>query len=222
MELKLNNMYDGKDRRNCPDRRRENLGPPAGRRERRCSIERRLPIGMQNIGTDKGQSKRLQIAKAPQPNPTARRHIAEWFERTALDYPALDSIRESIANLGIEIYDRWINGSHASYFVDAADQLLNKIESAFLFEEELQEAILHEDRFLHAREHRAMLKDLKSIIGSLESKAADGSNLRGSLLGSGWPLLEFIFGYTVGHVSIWDKELSANLVAKSSRHSLLS
>jgi hemerythrin len=85
--------------------------------------------------------------------------------------------------LGVNVYEKWRGGGNIDVLRPAVEKLSNLMHSHFSFEERLHN-----------------LKETKEIRG-------------GSLLAPGWSIMQFILGFTVGHVASSDMAYSRALIA---------
>lgn len=83
----------------------------------------------------------------------------------------------------------------------------------FSYEERVLSDIGYEDLKNHAVEHRRMRDEL-SIINEQFLKFKEDKDVRGgSLLAPGWSVMQFILGFTIGHVASCDMGYNRALIA---------
>lgn len=133
-----------------------------------------------------------------------------------VEHPAIDAQHKAIFCVGTNVYENWRDGGSLDVLRPALEKLTNLMHSHFSFEERVLGQIGYEDLKNHAAEHRTMRDELSSMHDRLHS-FQEGQEIReGSVLAPGWSIMQFILGFTVGHVAHSDMGYNQALVA--SRH----
>ena len=87
------------------------------------------------------------------------------------------------------------------------------MHSHFAFEERVLHEIGYDDIENHAAEHRGMREELDQMHDRIHNFKESNRILGGSLMAPGWSIMQFILGFTVGHVAGSDMAYSRALVA---------
>ncbi len=143
-------------------------------------------------------------------------NLIQFGDHLFVEHPAINAQHKAIFDLGTSVYENWRGGGSLDVLRPALEKLTNLMHSHFSFEERVLGEIGYEDLKNHAAEHRTMRDELSSMHDRFPS-FKEGKEIRGgSLLAPGWSTMQFILGYTVGHVAQSDMSYNHALVA--SRH----
>lgn len=140
-------------------------------------------------------------------------NLIQFGDHLLVDHPVIDAQHKEIFELGVKVYQDWSSGEGVDVLRPAVEKLSNLMHSHFSFEERVLHDIGYEDLKGHAAEHRVMRDEL-SLIHERFHSYKDGREIRsGSLMAPGWSIMEFILGFTVGHVASSDMAYYRALVA---------
>ena len=140
-------------------------------------------------------------------------NLIQFGDRLFVEHPALDAQHKAIFDLGTNVYENWRGGGSIDVLRPAFETLTNLMHSHFSFEERVLSEIGYEDLKSHAAEHRTMRDDLSRIHDRLNRFKGDKEIPGGSLLAPGWSIMQFILGFTVGHVAHSDMSYNPALIA---------
>jgi hemerythrin len=126
-------------------------------------------------------------------------HIVEWSDHLSVDHPGVDAQHKLIFERVGEVHDLWRRNAKLADLRVAVDRLAGVLETHFHYEERMLAETAYPNLAEHAAEHRALLDELAAIRGGL---GGDGK----ALPESGWALLDFLLGVTVGHIVSSDIE----------------
>jgi len=139
--------------------------------------------------------------------------LIQFGDHLFVDHPVIDAQHKLIFNLGVSVYQNWSGGEGVDVLRPAVEKLSNLMHSHFNFEERVLHAIGYEDLKSHAAEHRAMRDEL-SVMHERFHSYKDGKEIRpSSLMAPGWSIMQFILGFTVGHVAASDMAYNRTLIA---------
>ncbi len=140
-------------------------------------------------------------------------NLIQFGDHLFVEHPAIDAQHRAIFDLGATVYENWRCGGSIDVLRPALEKLTNLMHSHFSFEERVLAEIGYEDLKSHAAEHRTMRDELSSMHDRLHS-FKEGQEIRGgSLLAPGWSIMQFILGFTVGHVAHSDMSYNRALLA---------
>lgn len=140
-------------------------------------------------------------------------NLIQFGDHLFVEHPAIDAQHKAIFDLGTGVYENWRRGGSIDVLRPALEKLTNLMHSHFSFEERVLHEIGYEDLKNHAAEHRRMRDEL-SIMHNQFPRFKEGQEIRGgSLLAPGWSIMQFILGFTVGHVASSDMSYNRALIA---------
>ena len=131
-------------------------------------------------------------------------NLIHFGDHLSVEHPAIDAQHKTIFNLGTKVYEDWRNGGSIDVLRPSVDKLANLMHSHFSFEERVLDAIGYDDLKNHAAEHRSMLDELSILHDRFHTVREGRATLTGSMLAPGWSIMQFILGFTVGHVTTSD------------------
>jgi len=147
-------------------------------------------------------------------------NLIQWGDHFSVNHKEIDAQHKEILDLGLSVYENWRNGESVDSLHSSMKKLANLVKEHFQYEERLLAEIKYEDIKEHVAEHRSMRKDLDATIEEMNERLLqynDGQKPNGgSLLRADWPLMQFILGFAVGHVSTSDVRYCQALAANSS------
>jgi hemerythrin-like metal-binding protein len=144
-------------------------------------------------------------------------NLIQWGEHLSVEHPEIDAQHRAIFDLGTRVYENWRGGAKVDALRPAVDKLANLLPAHCAFEERLLADIGYEDLDQHKAEHRRMLDELAAMRERVHAFADDHEPHGGSLLAPGWPVMQFILGFTVGHVMSSDMAYCRTLLASNAR-----
>jgi hemerythrin-like metal-binding protein len=144
-------------------------------------------------------------------------NLIQFGDHLSVEHPAIDAQHKTIFNLGTKVYEGWRNGGSIDILRPAVDKLANLMHSHFAFEEKVLAEIDYEDLKNHAAEHRSMLDELSIMHDKFRNIKAGEETRAGSLLAPGWPIMQFVLGFTIGHVMSSDMAYCQTLMASRDR-----
>jgi hemerythrin-like metal-binding protein len=139
--------------------------------------------------------------------------MIQFGDHLFVDHPVIDAQHKAIFNLGIDVYEKWRGGGNIDVLRPAVEKLSNLMHSHFSFEERVLHEIGYDDLKNHAAEHRSMRDELSIMHERLHNFKETKEIRGGSLLAPGWSIMQFILGFTVGHVASSDMAYNRALVA---------
>lgn len=143
-----------------------------------------------------------------------------WGERYSVGHPEIDEQHKNIFNLGISVYENWLKGGRADELRLLVEKLETLLKKHFFYEERLLTKISYEGLNEHIVEHRSMLKNLDAVKEQINERVSlieeEGKSSGGSMLAADWPVLQFILGFTVGHVATSDMRYSGAITNSNS------
>jgi hemerythrin-like metal-binding protein len=148
------------------------------------------------------------------PEESRPRDFMEWRDHLSVNHPVLDAQHKAIYDLGSQIYRDWLDGAKVDVLRTAIAQLEALIEEHFSTEEQILMEIGYEKLAQHKNEHRSMLETLRTCRNNLNALDAGIDMPRGSVTSPGWPIMQLIIAFSMGHVMTSDKDYSAVLLAK--------
>lgn len=120
-------------------------------------------------------------------------HLVEWGDHLSVKHPAIDAQHQVIFRRVSQVHDLWRRNANLADLRAAIDRLSRVLATHFRDEERLLARTAYPSLAEHAAEHRALLGELAAIRARL---SGDGK----APPESGWPLLGFLLGVTVGHI----------------------
>ena len=154
-------------------------------------------MGIENASFGRDQSELLSVT-----------NLIEWGERYSVGHAEIDAQHKKIFNLGISVYENWRNGEGTDELRPTAKKLAALLKAHFSYEESLLAKIGYEGLNEHIAEHRSMLNNLKSMREQINERLSlskqESESSGGSMLAADWPVLQFILGFTIGHVATSD------------------
>ena len=127
-------------------------------------------------------------------------NLIQWGEHLSVEHPEIDSQHEAIFNLGTNVYENWRSGGSMAVLRPEVDRLANLLKAHFAYEERLLADICFVGLDEHVAEHRSMLDDMEAIKDRFHLVKNGVEVTGGSLLSPSWPIMQFLLGFTVGHV----------------------
>jgi len=140
-------------------------------------------------------------------------NLIQWGDHLSVEHPGIDAQHKSIFDLGTKVYEHWRDGGSIDVLRPAVDKLVNLLHAHFSYEERLLAEIGYDGLDQHAAEHRSMLKDLEVMHGCFKIFKDGQISRRGSLLAPGWPIMQFILEFSIGHVMSSDMSYYQALIA---------
>jgi hemerythrin len=120
-------------------------------------------------------------------------HLVEWGDHLSVNHPAIDAQHQVIFKRVAQVHDLWRRNANLVDLRAAVDRLSGVLETHFRDEERMLAETAYPRLAEHAAEHRALLGELAAIRSGL---CGDGK----APPESGWSLLGFLLGVTVGHI----------------------
>jgi hemerythrin-like metal-binding protein len=140
-------------------------------------------------------------------------NLIRFGDHLFVEHPALDAQHKAIFDLGTGVYEDWRCGGSMDVLRPVLEKLTNLMHTHFSFEERVLHEIGYEDLKNHAAEHRRMRDELSTMHDQFP-RFKEGREIRGgSLLAPGWSIMQFILGFTVGHVASCDMSYNRALIA---------
>lgn len=131
-------------------------------------------------------------------------NLIQWGDHLCVEHPTIDIQHKAIFDLGTKLHESWRAGGSLDALRPAVDKLGNLLQAHFAYEERMLSDIGYADLTEHAAEHRGMLDELQVIQESFKNFVGNHLVRGGSVLAPGWPVMQLILGFTVGHVSTSD------------------
>ena len=163
----------------------------------------------ENASFGRGQSELLSVT-----------NLIEWGERYSVGHAEIDAQHKKIFNLGISVYENWRNREGTDELRPTVEKLAALLKAHFSYEESLLAKIGYEGLNEHVAEHHSMLNNLEVMIEQIDERlplSKQKSKVSGgSMLTADWPVLQFILGFTIGHVATSDMRYSEALTKSNS------
>lgn len=140
-------------------------------------------------------------------------NLIQWGDHLSVEHPGIDAQHKAIFDLGTTIYESWRGGGDIDVLRPEVDKLVNLLGDHFSCEERLLVEIDYDGLDEHVAEHRNMLSDLGIMKERFHAHKDGRKSSGGSLLAPGWPIMQFILGFTIGHVMTSDMGYCRALVA---------
>jgi hemerythrin len=140
-------------------------------------------------------------------------NLIQWGDHFSVEHPGIDAQHEAIFDLGAKVYENWRSGGSVDVLRPAVDKLANLLQAHFSYEERLLVEIGYVGLDEHVAEHRSMLNDLEIMQERFHTFRDGHESPGGSLLAPGWPIMQFILGFTIGHVMSSDMSYCRALIA---------
>lgn len=140
-------------------------------------------------------------------------NLIQWGDHLSVEHPGIDAQHKAIFDLGAKVYENWRAGGSASFLGPAVDKLASLLETHFAYEERLLAEIGYDGLEEHAAEHRAMLAEMALLKQRFPTFEDGRRQPGGSLLAPGWFVMQFILGFSIGHVMSNDMRYCATLAA---------
>lgn len=140
-------------------------------------------------------------------------NLIQWGDHLTVEHPGIDAQHKAIFDLGTKVYENWRAGAKVNFLRSSADKLANLLEAHFAYEEKLLAEIDYSGLEQHAAEHRSMLEELKQMQERFQPLEAESESPGGSVLAPGWSVMQFILGFTIGHVMSSDMSYCQALIA---------
>lgn len=134
----------------------------------------------------------------------AMNHLLQWGDHLSVDHPGIDAQHKAIFEQGTAIFENWRTGAKVHALRLAIDKLGKLLEAHFAYEERLLAEIGYGDLVLHRAEHGGMLADLRTLQDRFHDLDGEQGAAGGSILAPGWSAMQFVLGFSVGHVSTSD------------------
>lgn len=144
-------------------------------------------------------------------------NLIQWGDHLSVDHPGIDAQHKAIFGLGTKVYENWRGGAGVDALRPAVGKLTSLLVAHFAYEEALLAEIGYAGLEEHAAEHRGMLEELEIMHGRFRRLNGEGpdSGAR-SVQAPGWSVMQFMLGFTIGHVMSSDMSYCRSLAA--SRH----
>ena len=150
---------------------------------------------------------RMQLANLP------LAELIRFGDRLFIEDPEIEAQHQEIFKLGCNVYENWRGGGSLDVLRPAVEKLSNLIHTHFSFEERILSGIGYEDLRSHAAEHRRMRDEL-SIMNEQFNVITNGEKAGSpSLLDPGWSIMQFVLGFSIGHVASCDMAYNQALIA---------
>jgi len=140
-------------------------------------------------------------------------NLIQWGDHLSVDHSGIDAQHKAIFDLGTKVYKKWKDGGSIDALRPAADKLENLLKTHFSFEEQLLAEIGYQDLKQHAAEHHSMLAEMETMKERFHTFKDGQESVGGSLLAPGWPIMQFVLGFTIGHVMSSDMSYCRALAA---------
>jgi hemerythrin-like metal-binding protein len=140
-------------------------------------------------------------------------NLIQWGDHLSVGHSGIDAQHKAIFELGGKIYEHWRDGASVGVLRPTVDKLEHLLRAHFSYEERLLGEIAYEGRDHHAAEHRSMLKDMEFMQGRFNAFKDGEKSSGGSLLAPGWPVMQFVLEFSIGHVSTSDMSYCQALIA---------
>lgn len=140
-------------------------------------------------------------------------NLIQWGDHLSVAHPTIDIQHKAIFELGGRVYESWHIGGSLDVFRPAVDKLANLLQAHFSYEERMLADMGYADLKEHAAEHSSMLDELQKIRERFNAFTGEHHVRGGSVLTPGWPLMQLMLGFTVGHVATSDMAYSQALIA---------
>ena len=140
-------------------------------------------------------------------------NLIQWGDHLSVAHPTIDIQHKAIFELGGRVYESWHSGGSLDVFRPAIDKLANLLQAHFSYEERMLTDIGYADLKEHIAEHRSMLDELQKVRERFNGFTGEHRQRGGSVLTPGWPLMQLILGFTVGHVATSDIAYGPALIA---------
>jgi len=140
-------------------------------------------------------------------------NLIQWGDHLSVEHPGIDAQHKAIFDLGAKVYENWRGGGNIDVLRPVVDKLANLLQAHFSYEERLLAEIGYDGLDQHVAEHRSMLNDLAIMQGRFHTFKDGHESAGGSLLAPGWPIMQFILGFTIGHVMSSDMSYCQALIA---------
>jgi hemerythrin len=131
-------------------------------------------------------------------------NLIQWGDHFSVDHPVIDAQHKAIFELGTKVYENWRAGAGVDVLRAAVDKLAKLLEVHFSYEEKLLAEINYQELEQHAAEHGAMLEEIKEMQAHFQARDSNEDAPGGSVLAPGWSVVQFILGFSIGHVSTSD------------------
>jgi hemerythrin-like metal-binding protein len=140
-------------------------------------------------------------------------NLIQWGDHFSVEHPGIDAQHKAIFDLGADVYENWRSGGTVDVLRPVVDKLADLLRAHFSYEERLLVEIGYSGLDEHVAEHHSMLNDLVIMQERFHTFRDGYASPGGSLLAPGWPIMQFILGFTVGHVMSSDMSYSRTLIA---------
>jgi hemerythrin-like metal-binding protein len=139
--------------------------------------------------------------------------LIQWGEHLTVEHPEIDAQHKALYDLGTTVYEKWRAGASVNALRPAVEKLTALLKDHFSYEEQVLKEIGYADLDEHVAEHRSMLAEMELVREQFYRFEDDSKPTGGSLLAPGWPVLQLILGFIIGHVSTSDMGYCRALVA---------
>jgi hemerythrin len=140
-------------------------------------------------------------------------NLIQWGEHLSVGHSGIDAQHKAIFDLGFKIYEHWRDGAGVGVLRPTVNKLEHLLRAHFSYEEKLLGEIAYKELGHHAAEHRSMLNDMERMQGRFNAFKDGQKSSGGSLLAPGWPVMQFVLEFSVGHVSTSDMSYCQALIA---------
>jgi hemerythrin-like metal-binding protein len=139
--------------------------------------------------------------------------LIQWGDHLSVEHSGIDAQHKAVFDLGTTLYEHWRAGGSIDVLRPAVDKLANLLEAHFSYEERLLTEIGYSGLDEHVAEHRSMLNDLEMMKSRFHTFKDGHETSGGSLLSPGWSIMQFILGFSIGHVMSSDMSYCRSLIA---------
>lgn len=127
-------------------------------------------------------------------------NLMQWGDHLSVEHSGIDAQHKAIFDLGTRVYENWRAGGSVDVLRPAVDRLADLLEDHFSYEERLLVEIGYDGLDEHVAEHRNMLNEFVTMKQRIHAYQEGHEASGGSLLAPGWPIMQLILGFTIGHV----------------------
>ncbi len=127
-------------------------------------------------------------------------NLIQWGDHLSVDHPGIDAQHKAIFDLGTRVYETWRGGAGVDALRPAVGKLASLLKAHFAYEERLLAEIGYVGLDAHAAEHRQMLEELEIMHGRFHRPNDGDAPGAGSVQAPGWSVMQFMLGFTIGHV----------------------
>ncbi|MBK7356717.1 hemerythrin domain-containing protein [Propionivibrio sp.] len=126
--------------------------------------------------------------------------LIQWGDHLSVDHPGIDAQHKAIFDLGSRVYEDWRSGGNNEVLRKAVDKLAILLKAHFSYEERMLAEIGYDGLQEHVAEHHIMINEINALQERFHSMKDGQRSQGGSLLAPGWSVMQFILGFSIGHV----------------------